>query len=780
MALVGCGGAEERKSVYMEKAELSLRTGDLDKARIELKNVLQIDPKHAEAYSKLGDLYDLQKEYQSAYKNYIKAVELAPDNLKFHAKVGIYYILLANDVDAAIEKRDLILGKDATNVDGLILKATILSRLNNIAEAKKISQAVFSKMPKNVQNAIFLSAIYIKDKQFDESINVLKACIKENPEDRSLVHALAKAYYEGGKLDLAELEYRGILDKNPGQFANYLMLASFYKESEAFEKAEDVLRMAVDKNVDDIKRKLALVVFIQQARGNKSAIDELKHFVRNNKDMGELRLSLAELYIIENNTEDAEKVLIAAASDFSEDSVGIKARVNLANLYMQKKNQDAAISIINEAVKISPNDSEVNFIKGKLQLINKAYESAIISLRIVIKDDPENVVAYILLSAALEANGENEQAVEIIRRAYENNRTNKDGLMKLAEYHADKNNSDELEKVVDGYLSVDANNYEALTYKSKILNKKKMFSEAYVYASRMIKLYPNMPNGYIQSVSYLRSESKINEAINLLKDAYSRVSENSRILELLASLYISRKDFDVATSMVRSAILEKGETAELNMLIAKIELSSNKIEDAKSSILKVLNIKPDWNEPYFLLAKIYNDEKQNSKAIDILQRGLVETENDIRLSIVLAKIYEDLNDFSAAINVYEKSYEKNSDNVILINNLAVLLSEHGAAVDSMKRAVELADKLKNEKQAVLLDTVGWIYYKSGNYTEAVNILNVVVEKSPKVPVFNYHLGMALHKIGDEIAAKVYLTNSLANNNDFIGKDDAKALLKKLQ
>ena len=34
-ALISCGGLEERKAVYMEKAKSSIESGDLDKARIE-------------------------------------------------------------------------------------------------------------------------------------------------------------------------------------------------------------------------------------------------------------------------------------------------------------------------------------------------------------------------------------------------------------------------------------------------------------------------------------------------------------------------------------------------------------------------------------------------------------------------------------------------------------------------------------------------------------------------------------------------------------------------
>ena len=81
MVLAGCGGAEERKAAYLEKAKQSIELGDLDKARIELKKVVHIDPKDAQAYFKLGNVFEQQKNYQKAFGNYRKAEELNPENL---------------------------------------------------------------------------------------------------------------------------------------------------------------------------------------------------------------------------------------------------------------------------------------------------------------------------------------------------------------------------------------------------------------------------------------------------------------------------------------------------------------------------------------------------------------------------------------------------------------------------------------------------------------------------------------------------------------------------
>ena len=109
---------------------------------------------------------------------------------------------------------------------------------------------------------------------------------------------------------------------------------------------------------------------------------------------------------------------------------------------------------------------------------------------------------------AHKANNEDSQAEETIARAYENNRDNIKALLPLAKYHVQNKNAVEAEKVIDDYLRLDADNYEALSIKSGILNGKKNYTEAYELAEKMVSLYPEKENGYIQSVPALLSNKE--------------------------------------------------------------------------------------------------------------------------------------------------------------------------------------------------------------------------------------------------------------------------------
>ena len=64
--LVGCGGAEDRKSAYMDKGQAFFDDGNYEKARLEFKNVLQIDPKDLDGRYKLAQTMERLQDWRAA------------------------------------------------------------------------------------------------------------------------------------------------------------------------------------------------------------------------------------------------------------------------------------------------------------------------------------------------------------------------------------------------------------------------------------------------------------------------------------------------------------------------------------------------------------------------------------------------------------------------------------------------------------------------------------------------------------------------------------------
>ena len=62
--------------------------------------------------------------------------------------------------------------------------------------------------------------------------------------------------------------------------------------------------------------------------------------------------------------------------------------------------------------------------------------------------------------------------------------------------------------------------------------------------------------------------------------------------------------------------------------------------------------------------------------------------------------------------------------------------------------------------AAYLDTIGWIYYKLGNYIEAEKYIKQAIELRESSAVVFEHLGDVYHKLGNSEQARQYWSKAL--------------------
>ena len=78
------------------------------------------------------------------------------------------------------------------------------------------------------------------------------------------------------------------------------------------------------------------------------------------------------------------------------------------------------------------------------------------------------------------------------------------------------------------------------------------------------------------------------------------------------------------------------------------------------------------------------------------------------------------------------------------------------------------------------DTLGFIYYKKNLLSLAISTLKMSAEKDSGNALYQYHLGLAYAKAGDDVRAKPLLTRALALKPDFDGAQEAQVLLASLK
>ena len=119
---------------------------------------------------------------------------------------------------------------------------------------------------------------------------------------------------------------------------------------------------------------------------------------------------------------------------------------------------------------------------------------------------------------------------------------------------------------------------------------------------------------------------------------------------------------------------------------------------------------------------------------------------------------------------------------IAANNLAAILSEHYVDENSLKKAVQLADKFKHSNKPFYKDTYAWSLIKTGNINEGLKTLTEIVTASPKIPVFRYHLGVAYYMNGNNSLAMNEINQAIELDNKvgfFQDRKNAEKLLNEI-
>jgi len=92
--VVACSKPENEKETHYQKALEYIKQDNNNAAIIELRNVVSLDAKFADAHYQLGLLYLKTNRTEKAFKSFHRTVSLNPDNLDAGIKLAEFYLLL--------------------------------------------------------------------------------------------------------------------------------------------------------------------------------------------------------------------------------------------------------------------------------------------------------------------------------------------------------------------------------------------------------------------------------------------------------------------------------------------------------------------------------------------------------------------------------------------------------------------------------------------------------------------------------------------------------------
>ncbi len=762
--LVSCSGAEEREKKYLLRADKYFTEKNYAKAKVEIKNVLQINSKNSKARVLLGKVSLSEGDFRQALANFNTAAEEDPKQID--ARVELARIYLSANKDAEAKKYiDEVLVIDPNHIEGKTISSGLYMRAGDRESALRIVNEVLSVSPGNAQAIAVFTALYI-DSEPQTALEKINQGLALDAQNVALKLLKIEVLKRTKKVDeIAEI-YLGLIAENPKNFAFYDKLAGDYIAQGKVSEAEAVVRKAILNNPDSVDPILALVNFLSKMKDQDKAEEALKEFIAKKPELYVLKKTLVSQYLQSNKKEEAKAILNSVINADNKSPEALSAKVDLARIYLIDQDKVKANQLLDEIFLVEQSNADARILSARIKISDNKIKDAIADLRTALKSDAQSLDAFKLLAFAQERDGTPDLALDSYFRALDISGNDVASLLGAARLSIKNQKADTGKKLLERVLTLDAVNPEATLTLINLMTADKDWEGAEKYCRTLIdsNSVVKKATGYNALGGVYSAQKKWGIAKQSFEQALSLSAKSYEPLAGIVNALLADNKTAEATLFVESHLKKSPDFPAAKRLLAKLYLSDKKFQASIDIYESLIVAMPEEESLYESLAAVYFVQKDIKKAEATYLRGLARIPNSISLRAFLGNLYVSDKKYEAAKEQYEIANNKMPNSDMIKNNLAILLVNHLSSEANISKAVELVSGFTSSKEPNYLDTLGWVQFHAGNMPQAISFLQQAIGLKPS-PEFHYHLGMAYQKNSQPAEAKRELLLAIKDGND---------------
>ena len=712
LANAGCSKDEPTKEQLLSRADAAFAAGQYDKAEKDYREALRLGPEDPAVLQQLGVIYFDQGQFVHAYPLLKKSADLQPDDPEIQLKLGLISLAVGNYRQAR-EAALQVLEKQPVNEQALLLLADASRTPDAIEDVRKLIQSLRDKDQDRAPYHLALGSLDLRQNEQARAESEFKAAVKLDPKSSDAYAALGAFYWSRNDLKEADQAFKTAIDLAPPRSPVRLRYADFLLKTGASAEAKNILEETNRKHPDYLPPRVLLMKMACAERQDEDCAARVQNVLSQDSINYDALFQDGMLKLAKGDA-------IGAIRDFE----------YLSNAYSQ-----------NPLVRYQLAVAYLLFAKDASDANNRnAVENAERRLNEAINLQPRFDQAATLLAELRIRKGNPAAAVDLLEPM-----TKERPQIAQAQY-----------LLASAYLIQQRSDQALAVYR------------------QMTESFPNDPRPSFLIGSVLLGQGKQADARKAFEKSNEISPDYLPAVERLVDLDLADKQYAAAIDRVQKVIDKDPKLAQPWALKAKIYLAQRDFAHAESDLLKAIELDPNLEPAYELLAQLYVASNRQEEAIAKLT-AFVENNKAVPALMQLAMINEQVKHFDAARDAYEKLLTVAPNFPLALNNLAVLYSEHLGQLD---KAYDLAKKAKEaaNEQPHINDTLGWILFKRGDYSNALPLLQEGAGKLPDSPEIQFHLGMAHYMLGEEEPARLALQKAADAVKDFPQKDEARRRL----
>jgi tetratricopeptide (TPR) repeat protein len=571
------------------------------------------------------------------------------------------------------------------------------------------------------------------------AIEEYKLALNADPSSPQLSNALADLYFRSGHAHEAESTARALLRNTPNDIEAHKLLGRIYlralSEGKNAPSSASPTDNALDQAIAEFEKIVALEPTSVEERmvlgqlytvkhDQKKAEEQFKTAQALEPDAEEVVLNLARLYAesgdIEREASVLEAVPVTNRTPKMEDALGAA--------YEQLKKTKEAIAAFQRAADMEPGDADTLDALAQALLNDNQIDEALKQYRGLAEADPENAGALVHIGEIQRRQGKYEDALATIRKARKMEPENLDagyneGLLLDVLGHFDEA-AQVYEKMVD--LTSHANG----AYKEDEKNNRGIFLE------RLGTVY--------------HEQNKTPEAIATYQKMIDMGSETAvRGYQFQVDTYRDAKQFDKAVEVARKAVEANPKDRDLKLMLAGELGDLGKTDEGLALARGLLANTAEDRQIWLSLGQMYVRARRWKEADDAFDKAeplTTKKEDRTYLFFLRGELAERQKHYEPAEQYFRQALDLEPSSAMTLNYLGYMLADKGIrlkeALDMIRKAVE-----QEPMNGAYLDSLGWVYFKMGDYERAEDNLRQAVERDQSDPTVHDHLGDLYEKTG---------------------------------
>jgi tetratricopeptide (TPR) repeat protein len=401
----------------------------------------------------------------------------------------------------------------------------------------------------------------------------------------------------------------------------------------------------------------------------------------------------------------------------------------LGNLYIEDAQWDEAYDLFSRFVQRFPNAYAGYFFLGKVYRQRNQPLEAEKAFRRSLSIEPELEGARFelieLYSTDLKSGNHQKKTVQLYEELLEENPQNNRALFGYALFLRDSGREPQAAEILRAHAAdISQNDLIRGIYRYTI--EPERYRDAIFLLEPLIALHPDYIDlHYLQGVAY----NGLDDDVQALA-AFKSVGPSSRFYGeatlQIASRYAEAERFDQAIDHLEAALAEQPANTEFLLYLGYYSEEAGRFEEAERYLRRVVEAVPDSEQAHFRLGVVYDKMERKDDSIAAMQRVI----------------------------------EINGDHANALNYLGYTYADLGKNLDEAEALVRRALELRPD-DGYITDSLGWVFYKKGNYEEALKWLLKASELVPDDPIINEHVGDAYLKLNDKANALIYYLKSLS-------------------